>query len=192
MGLSTQPHSRARRRCQNGCRSETGCRRLPSTHNLKAASPIFGQRLANSRTEREQTTSIVFEFVWFFRYSLRPRFAHNGLVGGLSNREISPRLPKARNWRAPTSAFRSLCRPFPARRDFGRVVSGPRNPVSRKNGDRRQQRRGSNVATVQSNRASDADVTIRRGGRRAGPRPLRGGVQPLSRRGKPRPQAVCV
>ena len=44
------------------------------------------------------------------------------------------------------------------------------------NGDRRQQRRGSNVATVQSNPASDADATIRRGGRRVGPRPFRAGV----------------
>ena len=44
------------------------------------------------------------------------------------------------------------------------------------NGDRCQQRRGSNVSTVQSNPASDADATIRREGRRAGPRPFRGGA----------------
>jgi hypothetical protein len=44
------------------------------------------------------------------------------------------------------------------------------------NGDRRQQRRGSNVSTAQSNPASDADATIRRGGRKVGPRPFRGGA----------------
>jgi hypothetical protein len=43
------------------------------------------------------------------------------------------------------------------------------------NGDRRQQRRGSNVSTAQSNPASDADATIRQGGRKVGPRPFRGG-----------------
>ena len=42
------------------------------------------------------------------------------------------------------------------------------------NGDRRQQETRSNVSTVQSNPASDADATIRRKGRRAGPRPFRG------------------
>ena len=84
---------------------------------------------------------------------------------------------KARNWRATTSVSRSRpWRPFPAeRRHFWASCLWPsesRFPETETVVSRDAVRM---FSTAQSNPASDADATIRRGGRKVGPRPFRGG-----------------
>src|SRR5262249_16065902 len=93
-----------------------------------------------------------------------------------SNREISSRLPKGPQLAGSDVGVSVSVETFSRLEAiFGELCLALGIPFPG-NGDRCQQRRGSNVATVQSNPASDADATIRRGGRRAGPRPFRGGA----------------
>src|SRR5262249_60701503 len=94
----------------------------------------------------------------------------------LSNREIPPRLPNGPHLAGSDVGVSVSVETFSRLEAILGELSLALGIPFPGNGDRCQQRRGSNVATVQSNPASDADATIRREGRRAGPRPFRGGA----------------
>ena len=81
------------------------------------------------------------------------------------NREISPRLPKGPQLAGSDVGVSVSVETFSGLEAILGELSLALGIPFPGNGDRRQQRRGSNVATVQSNPASDADATIRRGGR---------------------------
>jgi hypothetical protein len=107
------------------------------------------------------------------------RFAHNALVGGSnppSHREVSLRLPKGPQLAGSDVGVSVSVETFSGLEAILGELSLALGIPFPGNGDRCQQRRGSNVSTVQSNPASDAAATIRREGRRAGPRPFRGGA----------------
>ena len=92
------------------------------------------------------------------------------------NREISPRLPKGPQLAGSDVGVSVSVETFSGLEAILGELSLALGIPFPGNGDRRQQRRGSNVATVPSNPASDADATIQQGGRRAGLRPFRGGA----------------
>ena len=94
----------------------------------------------------------------------------------LSNREISLRLPKGPQLAGSDVGVSVSVETISGQEAILGELSLALGIPFPGNGDRCQQRRGSNVSTVQSNPASDADATIRREGRRAGPRPFRGGA----------------
>ena len=94
----------------------------------------------------------------------------------LSNREVSLRLPKGPQLAGSDVGVSVSVETFSGLEAILGELSLALGIPFPGNGDRCQQRRGSNVSTVQSNPASDAAATIRREGRRAGPRPFRGGA----------------
>ena len=91
----------------------------------------------------------------------------------LSNREVSLRLPKGPQLAGSDVGVSVSVETFSGLEAILGELSLALGIPFPGNGDRRQQRRGSNVSTAQSNRASDAGATIRQGGRKVGPRPFR-------------------